>query len=82
MILGPAARRSGDFRAKIYNPDYMGLCTYVFLSFCVSVGISEFTMLRCDAVILGYMICTVVILYGWESAPQRLIDQTYADIVT
>ena len=23
----------------------------------------------------------IYILYGWESAPQRLIDQTYADIV-
>ena len=48
MILGPAARHSGDFRAKIYNPKSPRT-----MYLCVSVGIPEFTMLRCDAVILG-----------------------------
>ena len=72
MILGPAARRSGDFRAKIYNlvprcpPGTTYLYTCVFLCFCVSVGIYEFTMLRCDAVILGLydMYCSYTVAMG------------------
>ena len=54
MILGLAAQHSSDFRAKsLQTHSQLPTWDYAHMRFCVSVGISGFTQLHCDAVILG-----------------------------